>query len=461
MITQFLKHLMVVVVVAATLLPGFVFAQSGSLQVVQPVGGTTPGGDGGGSSDSFAPQIFDVAVQSTYNSAIISWSTDEISLGKVAWGKNQDYGDGQITVEKYLKKHQSQVLNLQPQTQYYFRITAIDQAGNTRVYTGKFLTLVEPDTIGPQNVTNFAIRPVRDRMILSWNNPPDLDFANVRIVRSDKFYPLDPYNGEVVYEGAQTFISDGSVAPGVTYFYTIFAKDNTGNFSTGVVGIGRILWYSEYQPQYPDAPIVDVEFPQAPGSLDNPANFNDFTIIYNNGSATGNNNNLQLPEGTDIKITVPQSALPAGTDSLTVTVRDETNNSGESTYLFAFDKLAKQFFVTIPALVAKQSYRLVITVFNSAQQILQTIAGSLSVVGNAGEIIIKTTSHIPINRILITLLLGSATLLGLLTIYQLFYAGTKTVFFGVRRIPSGLAEPVEPKARRRKSALKPKPKSIS
>lgn len=388
--------IIIVVVLSVVLRPDFVLAQSASLNVGQTVCAVEPCAPGGGSSapsDTSSPSIFDVAVKAKYNSALISWSTNEISLAKVSWGKNNDYADGEISKEQYSKLQSAEILNLLPETQYFFRIIAFDQAGNDRIYTGKFLTLAEPDTISPANVSQFVVKAAQDRMLISWKNPADSDFETVRIVRSDWFYPLDPFNGEVVFEGRDEFASDGTVFPGKTYYYAAFARDYAGNYSTGALGIGMIVWYSEIpQNQYPDAPVVDINFPIAQEQVKNPANFNDFAIVYNNDGSIVNSNNPQVPAGTDIKLVIPAGKLPEGTKALTLTVKDKDSGEGQVTYLFAFNKLTNEFFVTVPALIVKQAYRLVITIFNGAQQILQTIVGSLEIIRNSANNIVINSS---------------------------------------------------------------------
>ncbi len=366
-------------IISVVILPNFVFARSDTLRVNQPVNGIdvvpSPGAGGSTSGDNAAPFISDVAVKATDNGATILWSTNELSLGKVSWGPSIDYGDGEISVEQYAKVHSAEISKLQSNLKYYFRILAFDQSGNQRVYEGSFLTLVEPDTKGPQNVSNFIVKPAQDRMNLFWNNPLDSDFESVRVVRSERFYPLDPFNGVVIYEGSGQQASDLTVVPGKTYYYSAFAKDVTGNYSTGSLGVGMILWYSESKPQYPDAPVVDIKFPQAPGAPSNSLSFEDFMISYNNGG-TITNSNSPIPS-TDIQITVPAEKLPEGTTSLILTIKDSL--AEEYTYLFNYNKLTKEFFVDIPAVLVKQAYNLTISIFDRAARILQTVVGSLSV----------------------------------------------------------------------------------
>ncbi|MFI6289869.1 phage tail protein [Streptomyces sp. NPDC051018] len=81
-----------------------------------------------------------------------------------------------------------------------------------------------------------AVRDVRavpnlsgGRIDLTWRNPPAEDFAPgaplaaVRIVRRERTFPLDPDDGDLVYEGpAVSSFPDVRARPLTTYYYTVF-----------------------------------------------------------------------------------------------------------------------------------------------------------------------------------------------------------------------------------------------
>lgn len=95
---------------------------------------------------------------------------------------------------------------------------------------------------------------------LSWKNPPDPDFDLVRIVRSETFFPSNPFEGIVVYEGRGTATTDTNVREGVTYYYSIFARDKAGNFSEGSIARAKLIVGIPPEPSPP--PLED--FPPAP-----------------------------------------------------------------------------------------------------------------------------------------------------------------------------------------------------
>jgi len=67
---------------------------------------------------------------------------------------------------------------------------------------------------------------------LTWDNP-DEPFDHVRVLRSDTFFPTNPWDGELVYEGNAEMLTDTNILDTKRYYYTIFTKDDTG-FSYGV-----------------------------------------------------------------------------------------------------------------------------------------------------------------------------------------------------------------------------------
>ena len=74
---------------------------------------------------------------------------------------------------------------------------------------------------------------------LSWVNAIDPDFDVVRVLRSEDFYLTNPFAGRVVYEGAGTTVIDVETEKGKTYYYTIFSRDGSGNYSSGSIVLGQ------------------------------------------------------------------------------------------------------------------------------------------------------------------------------------------------------------------------------
>jgi hypothetical protein len=65
---------------------------------------------------------------------------------------------------------------------------------------------------------------------LSWSNPIDPRFISVRIMRSNIFFPNNPNDGQLIYEGSEQSFFDASAVVGKTYYYAIFAEGTGGLF---------------------------------------------------------------------------------------------------------------------------------------------------------------------------------------------------------------------------------------
>lgn len=82
--------------------------------------------------DTVAPQISNVQIQADYESATITWETDEPADSLVQYGESMFLGKTAYRAEqKY--EHSVTLFPLQPDKTYYFQITSRDPAGNASV----------------------------------------------------------------------------------------------------------------------------------------------------------------------------------------------------------------------------------------------------------------------------------------------------------------------------------------
>ena len=109
------------------------------------------------------------------------------------------------------------------------------------------------DTIPPLNVVDFRSKALDNQIDLKWQTPFEEDFQEVKILRSEIFYPVHPFEGVLVFRGKDNQFSDKGVKNGIRYYYTIFSFDKAGNFSSGAV-------VSEV-PEFSLAPGIPPELP--------------------------------------------------------------------------------------------------------------------------------------------------------------------------------------------------------
>jgi hypothetical protein len=180
----------------------------------------------------------------TETSAIVTWQTDEPATSRVEYGLTNSYELGSITVSDLVTSHSIPLYSLTPNTTYHFRVISSDASGNTAQSDDRtFQTL--PDTTPPANVLNFTATATPNRTImLTWQNPPDPDFAGVLIKRSFVDYPKSPDEGEFVFDGLAESHEDTNFTPAdwnKPVYYTAFAYDTSRNYASGAIAQATIV----------------------------------------------------------------------------------------------------------------------------------------------------------------------------------------------------------------------------
>jgi hypothetical protein len=90
-----------------------------------------------------------------------------------------------------------------------------------------------PDSTPPAPVPTFTATPGNTQITLNWTNPPDGDLVSVKIKRSTNTYPTWT-TGTEIYNGSNLTLVDTGKTNGRTYYYSAFAIDGVGNYSTAM-----------------------------------------------------------------------------------------------------------------------------------------------------------------------------------------------------------------------------------
>ena len=227
---------------------------------------TPPGGGGAGPKpEPVPPVISNVRVYPDVDSAVILWLTDEPATTEIEWGETEDYEKGTVVVrpDDLIIEHRADLEGLESDKVYHFRIKARNAEGGEAVTDDySFRTLVI-DLTPPANVKNFVAIPGDQKITLHWINPPDEDFAGVKIMRSEEFFPLYPDQGLEIYNSDGTEHVDTGLINGQRYYYTAFAYDYSDNFASGA--IATAFPWVEGKPLPPEIPpIIPPEIPLPP-----------------------------------------------------------------------------------------------------------------------------------------------------------------------------------------------------
>jgi chitodextrinase len=334
-----------------------------------------PGGGGGGGGGSVRPVIYDVVVTPSGTSAFMSWTTNKFTTGTVVWGTTPDYGAGISSEALYLTEHQTLLQNLQPGTVYFFKITALDSSGRTVEYQGSFDTTPIAETV--PNPTNFTATPGEREIFLSWNNPQIPDFEEVRIMRSESFFPGDPFDGQVIYEGRGISFTDSDVEIGKRYYYAIFTKTSDGKYSSGALDDAIILRPGEPIP----GEVID-EIPQAP--VVHPAiealSLLDFDFIQEGQEKQHfdvNGGTVVIDGSKNLTISLDYGKVPEILKTILITLTDPDDATKKFSFLLRVNEEKTRYIATIGPLGKSGKYGVRISIVDYKNQGLKKIEGSL------------------------------------------------------------------------------------
>src|SRR5688572_4327638 len=187
--------------------------------------------------DTVAPVISNIFTDSiTQDSARVNWTTNELANSTVRYGLTDAYGSSAGSASP-VSNHQITLTGLAAGTLYHYSVSSHDAAGNGATSTDQTFTTLA-DTTPPANVSVFNVTAGNQQNSLSWSNPSNPDFAGVKIQRSTSGYPATPTSGTTIYNATGTSVIDVGLTNGVTYFYTAFSYDSSGNFASGAFDDG-------------------------------------------------------------------------------------------------------------------------------------------------------------------------------------------------------------------------------
>jgi hypothetical protein len=294
----------------------------------------TPPSGSVGYSPSLSFVFENVKVVVTDSTAIISWHTKPLTYTVISWGLNADGGLGTITETLYEYDHSVTLDHLSPGTSYAFTLKAKSKEGAESSVTYSFKTETLTDTTPPGNATDFKATEFDRGINLTWSNPKDSDFAGVKITRGTRFFPRDPDEGYIVYEGGGNVFLDTSVKPGYVYYYSLFTKDHNGNYSEGTVASSPFK-ISTTNP--PPPPLYNNDKPHEQINVPITIEQNDTILMPDDGVT-------MIQKDLGIVIYVPATAVPADTEQVLVTIQQK----GVSSTFLLKKRKDGSYDVTIP-----------------------------------------------------------------------------------------------------------------
>lgn len=386
------------------------------------------GQTGGSSSGAVVGVVSDLIITPGLNDVTLSWKTNMNSYTKVFWGKGADYELGVLSEVSPSNLHSVNITNLEPGTDYLvrFEITYVNKSKGA-VGGIHVRTLTAPDTQGTANVTQFEARQKEKGIGLSWKNPTDSDFKFVRIVKSEKFFPVDPLDGVIVYEGKGENAIDEKVKNGGVYYYTAFTKDTSGNWSSGAVASagystsGTPVSVGNPLDNLTQAPSVDPRIKSL--------RFEDFKFIQNGKILSFLDASRLLVDGAkNLMIALDYDRVPEILKTIAITLALPDDSTKHFSFLLHVNKEKTQYEASIAPLLSEGEYSINIAVIDYKNRGLIRLNGSmLATVEAAVEILPNAFS---INSTASLILLG--LIVKLITLLALLYKSIRVILRALR-----------------------------
>lgn len=276
---------------------------------------------------NITPRLVEFSVDPTAESAAFNWSTNIYTRYILRWGVTGSYELGFVQSDAYKRDHLTYVEGLKPETEYQYELIGYNQRGDLYpLEKGSFVTRALPDVIAPANVSNLQLVSESTTVFVSWKNPPDVDFAKVRVVRNHLFYPQSPTDGFIVYEGsAQSLLDPGVLSGYDRQYYTVFTYDRLGNVSSGAIGLAQ-KGSSRPTTSNPTEENAVGDTGSSSSSADAQAGeritFEDVTFMQDGLILSHTEQNVVVRDDMPITITLAADLLPRHLKTVTVTLRN-------------------------------------------------------------------------------------------------------------------------------------------
>ncbi len=325
--------------------------------------------------------IYNLNVTPTQISSIINFSTTLPTQAKVYWGTTEDYELGSVSGLFYEYNHSVKILDLNPDTKYFYKIEATNSLGIVKTLESSFVSKRNITESFLINVSNFKAIPQNNiipSIALSWNNPINQNFDSVRIIRSDKFFPRDIFDGEVIYEGKSESYLDENVGVGVTYYYSIFTKDKDGNYSSGALASARLKIPGEKETGEVSAdPFANISVLKNVDLVISNLSLLDFDFIQNGIKLANIGNNVNVDGNLNLTISLEYRKVPEILKTIAFTLIDPEDSTKVFPFLLRVNKDKTAFEATIAPLGRSGKYEMKIIVLDYKNQGLKRLEGSL------------------------------------------------------------------------------------
>ena len=336
-----------------------------------------------GSMTRTGSKIFSIEnlnVESTRNSGIVSFTTTHLAQVKVYYGLTENYELGSISGLFYELDHSIKIPNLNPNTNYYFKIEVIDKNELLISTNSSFQTQKDYGILPLSNVTHFLASPRENSIALSWNTPTNRNIDSVRIIKSDKFFPRDINDGEIVYEGSSESYIDTAVVKDKMYYYAIFSKDSKGAYSSGVLAQAEIPSNTQIVVSPTSTnPFINIPFVENVDPIIKGLKFSDFDFVQDDRKIENTDSIVSIDGSKNLTILLDYNKVPEILKTIAITLNDPDDPSKIFTFLLRVNKEKTLYEATVAPLGRSGKYKMNIVILDYKNQGLKKIDGLLNV----------------------------------------------------------------------------------
>jgi len=325
-----------------------------------------------------AVTLSDLVIIPTDTKALVSFKSGAEVQTTISWGTDTNYASGSQTEEALSSDHIFVIESLNSSTNYYLKIVMTRADGFVSTYENiQFRTLSVSNIILPPNVLSFSAFPMEKSINLSWTMPVDVSLVGVKIVRSKDFYPSSPMDGEVIFEGRGESFIDIQVTAGVRYYYSIFTKDFTGNYSSGAIADARILVAG--QVEIPISPLEGLQMVGVVHPMIAQLRIEDFLFIQDGNSLKVENGVVAVDGQKNLVVALQYYRLPPVLKTIAVTL--VTSDSQSFTFILRLNKDKTRYEATVASLGKTNTYIMKIVIADFKNQGLKKLRGTMVVFG--------------------------------------------------------------------------------
>lgn len=303
-------------------------------------------------------EIRSLSVIPNMNSVIIRFETVSPIRAVVRWGEGSSFETGSLVENTFGRTHVVTITGLTPGKRYEYILEGENGIGKLGVmHQGTFMTLPPVDVFAPGNVTQLSAEKKESDLLLSWKNPEDEDFAKIRIVYSDRFYPSDIADGSVVYEGrGEDFKDQGRGDVRGRHYYTVFSYDALGNISSGAIvslnsGVDGTIATSSPEEGNPEQNEIKL-------SLSDIVFTQDGVVLIPEG------NTITIDGTKQLMVAIPYDRVPEHLKTILVRIQSNTDTNQSFSFLLRINKDKSAYTSVIAPFGISGRFPFVVTVFD-------------------------------------------------------------------------------------------------